>query len=456
MSILARATRATKGIDQVTNPEYGVQYVPLENYQRWTDNATATESAGLGIITVYACVRLLAETIASVPLILYRKVGSGKERATDHPYYKTFHDQTNSSMTSMIWRELLVSHIAGWGNHYSDITHDTFDSLQLWPIRPDRVETSWDANGRKKFEYLSPNGKRKTLDPKRIFHVPGLSPDGLRGYSPIALHRKTLKLYSVAQEYGTNFLENGARPATVLSHPKNLSAPAIDRLSGQMDALRGSGNAGKTVVLEEGLQITEIGVPPEDAQYIETRKFQMQEIARMYRVPPHMIGDLERATFSNIEHQSIDFVVHTIRPWLVRIEQEIKTQLLWREPDLSVEFLVDGLLRGDARSRAEALQIARINGIINGDEWRAIENLNPIEDGSGQTYWMPVNYQSSTQAEPAAVDPQNPPQLVAVKMSQFNCPDCGRMVNRLAAPGSIGYCKGCGSEKTFAEPSLVA
>ncbi len=459
MSMLARAVapRAVKAIDQqeMSTVYGGVQYVPLENHQTWTSDLANAAGGGLGIVTVYACVRLLAETIASVPMILYRRVGQGKERATDHPLYPVFHDQPNPDMTSLVWRELLVSHVAGWGNHFSEVARGPLGDLELWPVRPDRIEAVWDSDGRKQYDYLSPSGGRKRMKPGSIFHVPGLSPDGLRGYSPIALHRKALRLYSVAQEYGTNFLENGARPAVVMTHPGNLSTAAIGRLAAQMDDVRGARNAGKTVILEEGLAITEIGVPPEDAQYIETRKFQMQEIARMYRVPPHMIGDLERATFSNIEHQSIDFVVHTIRPWLVRIEQEIKAQLLADEPDLSVEFLVDGLLRGDAESRAKALQIQRNSGVINGDEWRAIENLNPIPDGSGQTYWMPVNYAAAVVVDEDAEDEielTSPPLLTRIKaMGEFTCPDCGKLINRRAAPGTVGYCRGCKAEKTFGE-----
>jgi HK97 family phage portal protein len=425
--------------------------------------APAHGEGALGIVTVYACVRVLAETIASLPLILYRRLpGGGKERATDHPLYETFHDEPNPDMTSLIWRELLVSHVAGWGNHFSEMTRDGLNRLQFWPIRPDRVEAKFE-DGRRVYDYLSPTGERTRFLDGTIFHVRGLSSDGLVGYSPIALHRKAIQLYATAQEYGTSFLANGARPAVVMTHPGTLSQPAIDRLANQMDAMRGSRNAGKTVILEEGLTIQEVGIAPEDAQYIETRKFQMQEIARMYRVPPHMIGDLERATFSNIEHQSIDFVVHTIRPWLVRIEQEIKSQVLAKmgEDELFVEFLVDGLLRGDAKSRAEALATMRQNGIINGDEWRAIENLNPISDELGKTYWMPVNYGPATppevEEEPVPEAIEGPPQLRVVKsMAQFDCPDCGRMINRLAAPGTVGHCKSCKAEKTFPHPAKAS
>lgn len=347
--------------------------------------------SALNIVAVYACVRVLAETVASLPLLLYRRNDGGKERYSDNEWYETLHDRPNPEMTSFVWRETMMSHLTTWGNAYNEIAYDRMGRPQLWPIRPDRIEALYDERGVKVFDYLSPMGGRRRLKPGTVFHIPGLSSNGLRGLSPITLHREALGLYQAAQNFGTSFFRNNARPAVVLSHPRNLTPAAIERLSAQMESLKGSDNAGKTVILEEGLELHEIGIPPEDAQYIETRKFQMQEVARMFRVPPHMVGDLERATFSNIEHQSIDFVVHTIRPWLVRIEQEINTQLL-TEDGVYAEFLVDGLLRGDAESRAKALQTLRQNGVISADDWRAIENLNPIGGTAGAAYWQPMNY----------------------------------------------------------------
>lgn len=358
----------------------------------------STETA-LGIVSVYACVRVLAESVASLPLILYRRLpGGGKERATDHELYPTLHDQPNPEMTSFVWRETVMGHLTTWGNSYNEIAFDTFGKMQLWPLNPARVEVKWE-NGTRVYDYLETSGLRRRLRPGSVFHIPGLSSNGLVGYSPIALHREAIGLYQALQDFGSATMRNQARPAVVMQHPKTVSQGAIDRLTAQMDKLRGSSNAGKTVLLEEGLTIQEIGIPPEDAQYIEGRKFQRTEIAAMFRVPPHMIGDLERATFSNIEHQALEFVVHSLRPWLVRVEQEIKAQLLFGAGDVFAEFLVDGLLRGDSASRAKALQIQRLSGVINADEWREIENLNPIEDGSGKAYWMPENYKVATDPE---------------------------------------------------------
>ena len=471
-SLLSRATRATKGIDQeamATLP--GAVYVPLENRQTWTGEMVAGDDSALAIVTFYACVRVLAESVASVPLILYRRLpNGGKERATDHELYPVLHDAPNPEMTSFVWRETLVGHLATWGNSYNEIVEDGFGGMQLWPLRPDRIQARWGPGDTKVFDYLSTIGRRTTqLADGTIFHIPGLSSNGLVGLSPISLHREALGLYQALQDFGASTMRNMARPAVVMTHPKTLSKGAIERLATQMDDLRGSGNAGKTIVMEEGLTIKEIGVPPEDAQYIQSRDFQAREVARMFRMPPHMIGDLERATFTNIEHQSIDFVVYTLMPWLVRIEQEIKSQLLFDQDEYFVEFLVDGLLRGDAVTRAQALQIQRQNGVINGDEWRAIENRNPIEDGSGKAFWMPVNFQAAVtdqvdpgqSADPAidtgqpSIDAMPMPALTVVKSAAVRCSKCNRLLAEQASPPYRITCSRC-KTVTEAQPAEVA
>jgi len=454
VSFLARATaptRALKGIDQESMASVqlaGGMYIPIENRSTFTDDWMTGQDEALKVATWHACVRVLAESVASLPLFLYRRMPDGsKERATDHEFYPTLHDSWNPSMTSFTGRELLVSHMAGHGDGYNEIAFDAFGRLQLWPIRPDRIAPRWDSTGTQKlYDYLSPTGQRRTMRPGSVFHVPALSPSGLKGYSPIALHRKTIEVHNAAREFGRATFRNNARPATVLSHPKTLSDGAITRLAGQMDELKGSSNAGKTVILEEGLDIHEIGFPPKDAQYVETRVHEAREIQKIFRMPPHMVGDLERATFSNIEHQGIEFVVYTLRPWLVRIEQEIKQQLLFDQPDIFAEFLVDGLLRGDAKGRAEALDIQRRNGVINADEWRELENMNPIDDGSGKSYWRPENMAASAdlEAEEGEGDePAQPPQLTAVKSAEVRCSGCNRKLADLATPPYSFVCARC-------------
>jgi HK97 family phage portal protein len=459
--------RPIKNLDQQAMGEYGgaSQYMPIWDRSTWSRGGYGdAQSAALSISTVYACVRLLAESVAQLPLILYRQDGQRKDRATDDPLYNVLHDQPNPQMTSFVWRELLMSHLTTWGNHFSEKTYDSLGRLQLWPIRPDRMIAKYGADGQKTYTYVSPLGNRTELDPETIFHVPGLSSNGLVGYSPIALHRKTLALAETAQDYGTNFLANGARPAVVLSHPKTLSEGAIGRLAGQMDELRGSRNAGKTVVLEEGLTVTEVGVPPEDAQYIQTRKFQRQIIAsEVFHVPPHMIGDLESgASYASIEQMSLEFVTYGLMPWLARVEQEIKAQLVPIDGDnLYAEFLVDGLLRADAKSRSEALAIRWQQGTLSADEWRSKENENPLPDGLGQQYFVPVNYAPvnpppgeqivapATVRETVPTAPGAAPELVAVKSAEVRCGN-GHLLAELATPPYRFTCRQC---KTVTERS---
>jgi HK97 family phage portal protein len=432
----------------ITVPTFGW----LQNFGMGTQSGThVSNETALGLPTLFSCVRVLAEDVASLPLILYRRLpGGGKARATDHELYPVFHDSPNPDMTTSNWLETLVTHMATWGNTFNEQVIDDAGRLQIWPLGPERFEVRWD--GGKVFDRILPNGERKSYREDTIFHIPGLSLNGLVGVSPVALHRETVGASQATRDFGSNFYRNQARPAVILSTPKTLSPGAIERLAAQMDALRGARNAGKTVIMEEGLEAKEIGVPPEDAQYIETRKLQDLDICRLYRMPPHKVGILDHATFSNIEHQSIDYVTGTLRPWLVRIERAIKKQFLWNDPDLFVEFLIDGLLRGDSKARAEALDIQRRNGVINADDWNEIENRNPLPDGLGQTYWMPVNYQPAlppSEAEEVA-EPAGPPRLSVVKMAQFDCPECGKLIARKAAPGTVGYCRGCKTEQEFA------
>lgn len=450
--------RATKAIDQVaqSDPYGSPNYVPLYNLQTWTGYGISPELA-LNIITVYQCVRVLAETFAQLPLVIYRRrPDGGADKATDHELYSVLHDKPNPDMTSFVWRELLLSHAATWGNSYNEIYFTDAGRMELYPIRPDRVETRWGPSGQKEHWYLHPLGGKTLFKPGTIFHVQGMSSDGLVGFSPITVMRKAIALYQSAEQFGTSLFDNNARPATVLTHPATLSPEAIQRLAGQMEELRGARNAGKTVVLEEGLTVTEVGIPPEDAQFMQTRLFQKREIAAAYRIPPHKVGDLERATFSNIEQQSLEFVQDTMMPWFVRVEQEINTQLI-DDPDYYCEFLIDGLLRADAVARSTSLATRWQHGNLSGDEWRAKENENPIPDGLGKQYYVPVNYApinpvpGAQVVAPATVretvTPAAPAALVAIKSAEVRC-DKGHLLAEMA---TAPYRFTCGKCKTVAE-----
>jgi len=430
------------------------------------------EERALALPTLYACVRVLAETIASVPFPIYkRNPDGGKERDTGHPLYRVFHDQPNEAMSSFVWRETLMTHEGTWGNSFSEVKTDGLGDVTIWPIAPWRMTVGWEG-GRKVYDYLTDDGKQKRMAPDTVLHIPGLSLNGLVGLSPVQAHRHTLGESVATRTFGESFWRNSARPGFILSHPKTLTDPAVQRLKAQMDELRGSGNSGKTLVLEEGLTPTPIGVPPEDAQYIETRKLQREDIASIYRMPPHMVGILDHATFSNIEHQSIDFVVHTIRPWMVRIEQAINN-FFFPDGEHFAEFLVDGLLRGDAQARAAALKIQHEEGVLTDSEWREIENRNPFKtdrrwspaanytadpiDEEGEPLEPPADQQppdltllqgGAPQAQqgpatPPAPSGGTPPQLAVVKAASVRCPGCSRLLAEQAAPPYRIACRHC-------------
>ena len=316
------------------------------------------EKSAMQISTVYACVRLLAETVASLPLHLYKYTGQGdgKERATEHPLYKILYRQANPEMTSFSFREAIMTHLLLWGNAYAQIVRDGKNGiLGLYPLLPENVEIDRAENGDLFYTYHAytdevPGEHDKDIIFQRdeILHIPGLGFNGLVGFSPIAMMKNALGTTLAVEKYGSSFFKNGAQPAGVLEHPGVLKDPQKIR-DNWMNAYGGAGNAHKVAVLEEGMAYKPISLPPEDSQFLSTREFGVEEICRIFRVPPHMVQDLKRATFNNIEHQSIDFVMHTIMPWLVRIEQAlIKDVLIEEEQDqFFPKFNVDGLMRGD-------------------------------------------------------------------------------------------------------------
>lgn len=339
--------------------------------------------------TVYACVRVIAETIASLPLHVYESNEGGSAKAVKHPLYHLIHDEPNPEMTSFVWRETMLTHLLLWGNSYSQVIRNGRGQVVgLYPLLPDYMEVDRDSKGVLTYKYTNAEGVSRWLRPEDVLHIPGLGFDGIIGYSPVAMEKNAIGLGISAEEYGNKFFSNGARPSGILTHPNTVKDPAALRASWNA-AYGGTSNASRVAVLEEGMTFTPLSMPNNEAQFLETRRFQVEEICRIYRVPPHMVGDLSRATFSNIEHSSIDFAVHTIRPWLVRIEQAMNRALF---PDREkgrfyIQFNLDGLMRGDYKSRMEGYAIARQNGWMSANDIRELENQNPIpaEDG-GDAY----------------------------------------------------------------------
>ena len=358
--------------------------------------------SAMGMTAVYSCVRILAEAVAGLPLHLYRyKEDGSKEKALSHPLYLLLHDEPNPEMSSFVFRETLMTHLLLWGNAYAQIIRNgRGEVIALYPLMPDRMAVDRDVNGQLYYEYTTSTDDAPTvkgsivrLKPSDVLHIPGLGFDGLVGYSPIAMAKNAIGLAIATEEYGSKFFANGAQPSGVLEHPGTIKDPQRVRDS-WMSQFGGSANSNKIAVLEEGLKYTPISISPEQAQFLETRKFQINEIARIFRVPPHMVGDLEKSSFSNIEQQSLEFVKYTLEPWLVRWEQSIQRTLFSAEEKKTyfVRFNVEGLLRGDYASRMNGYAVGRQNGWMSANDIRELENLDriPAEEG-GDLYLINGN-----------------------------------------------------------------
>jgi HK97 family phage portal protein len=352
------------------------------------------EHTAMQMTAVYSCVRILSETLAGLPLHVYKyNDNGGKEKHLTHPLYKLLHDEPNPEMTSFAFRETLMSHLLLWGNAYAQIIRNAHgEVLSLYPLMPNKMTVDRDSNGRLFYLYQRSSedvpslGKDSQvyLTPADVLHIPGLGFDGLVGYSPIAMAKNAVGLAIATEEYGAKFFANGAAPGGVLEHPGTIKDPQKVKESWNA-AYQGSANSHKVAVLEEGMKYQSIGISPEQAQFLETRKFQINEIARIFRVPPHMLADLEKSSFSNIEQQSLEFVKYTLDPWVVRWEQTMCRSLLMQseKPIVFIKFNVDGLLRGDYASRMNGYATARQNGWMSANDIRELENLDriPVELG---------------------------------------------------------------------------
>ena len=361
-----------------------------------------SEESALTFSAVYGCVRILAESAASLPLKVYRRAGArGKATARQHWAWSLLHDAPNPEMTAVVWRELGMVHVLTWGNAYSRIEWAGNGAARaVWPIHPSRVTVRRSAAGAVFYEVRPdpttdpPGGHPAILEPADMLHVPALGWNGLVGLSPVRLAREAVGLGQAAEAFGSGFFGNGARPGGVLSVNQALDPKARAKIAEAWEAAhQGVERAGRVAVLGLGASFTATTIPPEDAQFLETRRFQVGEIARIFRVPPHMLADLERATFSNVEHLGLEFVMHSLRPWLVRWEQELNRKLFGTAgtAGLYCEHAVDGLLRGDQASRFNAYAVGRQWGWLSADDVRAFENLPPLADGAGSVYLQPLN-----------------------------------------------------------------
>lgn len=362
-----------------------------------TSGVRVTEQSAMQMTAVYACVRILSESIAGLPVHLYEYTDSGsKEKAVKHPLYFLLHDEPNPEMTSFVFRETMMTHLLLWGNAYAQIIRNgKGEVIALYPLMPNRMKVDRKDTGEIFYQYRvsdsdAPTLKEGTVNLKKedVLHIPGLGFDGLVGYSPIAMAKNAIGLSMATEEYGAKFFANGATPGGILEYPGTVKDP--ERVRESWNKGFSGKNSHKVAILEEGMKYTPISISPNEAQFLETRKFQIDEIARIFRVPPHMVGDLEKSSFSNIEQQSLEFVKYTLEPWIVRWEQSINRALLSQTEKSTyfVKFNVDGLLRGDYQSRMNGYATARQNGWMSANDIRELENLDLISKEEGGDLYL--------------------------------------------------------------------
>lgn len=366
-------------------------------------NSTGTASSGVMVsphtaltsTSVFAAVRLLADTVAQLPLLTYqRRADGGKDRYSDHPVSRLLHLQPNPEMSSFRFRQTIFGHAGLWGNGYAEIEWKRGYPVALWPLRPDGTYVRR-QNGALVYDtsILDVDGSYKTyrLPAYRVLHLRGFG-NGYVGYSPIRLHMETIGLEMATRQFGSRFFGNGARPGVVLTHPGRLSDKAVDNMrNAWINAHEGLTNAHRVAILEEGVKLETVGIPPEEAQFLETRRYQLHDIARIYRIPPHLLQDLTQGGHNTVEQLSLEFVTYTLLPLLENFEQELMLSLLVESEidSVIVEHLVDGLLRGDFKSRNEGYATGRQGGWLSVNDIRRMENLNPIENGD--IYLTPLN-----------------------------------------------------------------
>lgn len=355
-----------------------------------------TAQTVLGISAVWCAIRILSETMASLPLHLYERKSNGDViQASNHPLDRLVSAEPSDLYTSFTFRESCQAHLCTHGNAYARIIRDGAARVkELILLEPRNVQPILNIENELKYEVWVHN-KMEVLDPVHILHIPALAMNGLVGMSPIQAHRENLGLSLATVDYGSYFFKNGAHIKGVLTHPKVLKPEAAKNLRKTFSNLfSGLDNTGSTPVLEEGMKFEKVSLTPQDAMFVQTRQLQVSEVARIFRIPPHMLGDLERATFSNIEHQAQEFVTHTVRPWVKRWEQELDRKLLAENEKgrFFFRFNLEGLLRGDTQSRAEYFSKLFMIGVLSRNDIRRLENLNSIE--GGDKYYVPLSMTS--------------------------------------------------------------
>lgn len=382
-----RAAEPRAAANQITTSR-DLEAVLLRGGMESFSGIAITAEVAMMVSAVGAAVSLLSELAAMIPLPIFERTDGegGKERAPNHPLADLLHDRPNGWQNGFEFRELLTTHLLLWGNCYAHIARVKSGTargriMELNPIHPDRVRAEQDGNYVVTYRVALLDGSQVRMPARDVFHIRDRTFNGVEGMSRLKSGRDSIGLARVTERWGNQLFGNGARPSGILTTDKNLSPEQMKNLRGSWTAAHGGENALGTAVLDGGFKWQATSLDMEQAQMLETRKFQIAEIARIFRIPPHMLGDLERATFSNIEHQSLEFVKYTLMPWLRRWETAINTQLLDPAGGYFAEHVVEGLLRGDVKSRYEAYASALQNEWMTKNEVRTRENLNPVDGG---------------------------------------------------------------------------
>jgi HK97 family phage portal protein len=357
-----------------------------------------TANTAMNCVPYFAGVRLIAETVGQLPLKEYRRLQPrGKEPATDQVLYRLLHDEPNPEMDAISFKESLQGHAVPWGNAFAEIQWDMEAGIPvaLWPLNVSKMKVGRDTQTKKLiYAYTLPDGMTVILPAYRVWHMPGFGFDGIIGYDTIYLAREAIGMALALEEFGARFFGNGSNPGGVLEHPNRLTPAAQENLRKSWNEMHtGLSNQHRIAILEEGMKYHQVGIPPENAQFLESRKFQLNEIARLLHIPPHMLADLDRATFSNIEHQGIEFVTYTMMPWFVRWEQTCNRKLLLpgERQTYFCEFLTNALLRGDSAARASYMRERFYIGSMSPNDMREYENENPIDDPAADKYYIQAN-----------------------------------------------------------------
>ena len=401
-----RATKKTSGNPQ--NPQYWVQKL-FGSAGNTAAGIYVDEENALSATAVWRAVSLVAQTIGALPLHMYEREGDRtKSKASNHKLYYTLHSEPNPEQSKMEFQEMLQAHALTWGRAHAEIEYTGTGGVRLWPLTPDRVEPlKTKERDTLVYRIHLPNGGSQILLRDQVFTLRGLGYGLNQSYNVITLFRESIGLTLAAEEFGSRFFSNGATLGGILSHPNTIGDEAFKQLRQSLEEKhQGLEQAHRFLILEEGMQYKETAVPPDKAQFLETRKYQINDVARIIGVPPHKLAEMTQSTFSNIEHQSIEFMQDTLNPWCVRWEQALARQLLSPTEKKTYFFKhnLAGLVRGDFKTRMEGYAIARQNGWLSANDIREFEDMNPID--GGDIYLQPLNMAPAGEVNEPEPDPE--------------------------------------------------